>query len=85
MSSVISPLDQAYVYGEVPPDTERSAVPLPPIHVASVAVIIEESGSGSVKVIILVPGQPLLSVTLIVYVPGYNPIAVEVICPILQK
>ena len=60
----------AYVYGEVPPETEVEILPLaPPLHETFVAVKVTARTAGCVKVLALEVVHPLLSVTVTVYVP----------------
>ena len=57
----------AYVYGEVPPETEVEILPLaPPLQETLVAVKVTARVAGCVKVLALDVVHPLLSVTVTV-------------------
>ena len=57
----------AYVYGEVPPETEVEILPLvPPLHEIFVGVNVTARTEGCVRVLALDVVHPLLSVTVTV-------------------
>jgi hypothetical protein len=60
-------------------------VPLPPLHNGGVFDAVGAKAVGWVIVVVAVPVQPLLSVTVIVYVPAVNPATVVVVCPLLHE
>ena len=74
---------QAKVYPEVPPDAEAEAAPvLPPLQLTFVVFTETASTEGCDIVVDAVPVHPLLSVTVTVYVPAVNPVAVAEVAPV---
>lgn len=65
-SSVVAAFDHKYVYGGVPPSIVASAWPTQAVHTVFVAMILVINGEGSVMVIVDVPVQLLVSVTVTV-------------------
>jgi hypothetical protein len=75
-----------YVYGSVPLDAVTLASPLHTPQLVFVrAVIDKETPEPPVIVIVVLPWQPLLSVTVALYVPAHNPVAVELVWFILSS
>ena len=73
-----------YVYGEVPPLTDTLALPLDPPLQLSLAVMegVAVITVGCEMLTLAVEVQPLLSVTVTVYAPALNPVAVEFVPPV---
>jgi hypothetical protein len=70
------------VYGDVPPLGEVEAAPLlPPKHETAVPVVTVLSTEGCVTVKVCVVVEPMLSVTVTVYVPAARPDAVAAVPP----
>ena len=74
-SCVVMPPVQKYVYGETPPLTVRSMEPVEePLHNTFTCVVLKAKAGGCVIVTAVVAVQPLLSVTVTVYVPAAKPL-----------
>ena len=75
------------MYGALPPDAFTVATPLlPPLHDTFCFVILQDTFSvcaDTVPLHTLV--QPFTSVTVTVYEPEHNPVAVLPVCPLLHK
>jgi hypothetical protein len=82
----IGAVDQEYVYGRVPPEAETVTLPsIPELQLTDVADAAAVMSVGSTMVTLLFELQLLISVTVTVYVPVLNPVAVAVFCPLLQE
>ncbi len=84
-AELVTPFDQLKVYGPLPP--EILAVALPFAQVGQVALVCESDAIicvGCVRISDDEPVQPLLSVTVTVYVPAKRPLAQFVVCPFDQ-
>ena len=72
---------QSMVYGGVPPETARDAVPsVPPLHVTLDIVGLNDIVSGSATVVVCCPLQPALSVMITPTFPWHKPVAMLVVC-----
>jgi hypothetical protein len=76
----------AYVYGEVPFDAPTVALPVdsPLIRTCVVPVMLDARASGCVSVTVAVVEAPLPSVTVTVYEPAANPVAVAAVWALVQ-
>ena len=83
----VCPPVHKYVYGEVPPPAVTVAEPVAAeLHKTSVWAVIEaDNTAGSVIVAELVFVQPLLSVTVTVYVPAVRFTAGFTVCPPVHR
>jgi hypothetical protein len=84
--AVVCVLLQWYVYGDVPPPGAAVAEPLPlPLHKIFTGVTVAVMAVGCVNVTDLTVVHPLASVIVTVYVLALSPVAVAVVCALLQR
>ena len=81
MFGVVDPLLHRKEYGDTPPETVKLIDDVEsPKHTVSL-IIVEDNGNwGSVILNNIIVSQRLISVTVQVYVPTDNPVAVAVVC-----
>ena len=78
--AVVSPSDQEYEYGDVPPLTVDEALPLLPKQIIFAVVLAETLMAVAwVRVAVAELVHPLLSVIFTLYVPALNPVAEAVV------
>ena len=84
--AVVAELDHKYVYGMVPPVALAVAPPSEkPLQLTLLSTTLAaDNAAGSVIVVDELSVQPFASVTVTLYVPATNPVAVAVVCPLFQ-